>query len=115
MHWTAIVERRAGDAVVLDVRGQLTLTSEEDSSLYRRVAALDAGGSRRLVLNLRHVSYIDSVGVGEIVRSYMLITRAGGMLTLCEVGPRVREILDATNLDSVLRLFDTEADAVDHT
>jgi anti-sigma B factor antagonist len=113
MHWTEIVERRIAGAVVLDVRGQLTL-SEEDASLFRQVSRLVGDGVRRVVLNLGHVSYIDSVGVGEIVRSYMLVTQRGGMLVLCEVGPRVRELLETTNLDSVLRFFDTESEAVEH-
>jgi anti-sigma B factor antagonist len=112
MHWTEIVERRVAGAVVLDVRGQLTL-SDEDSSLFRHVSRLALDGARRFVLNLRHVSYIDSVGVGEIVRSYMLVTQRGGTLALCDVGPRVRELLETTNLDSVLRLFETEAEAVE--
>jgi anti-sigma B factor antagonist len=111
MHWTEITERRAHDGVVLEVRGQLTL-SDEEASLFRRVTRLADEGTRRVVVNLCHVSYVDSVGIGEIVRSYTLMTRRGGSLTLCDVGPRVREILEATNLDSVLRMFDSEADAL---
>jgi anti-anti-sigma regulatory factor len=43
----------------------------------------------------------------------MLVTQRGGTLALCDVGPRVRELLETTNLDSVLRLFETEAEAVE--
>jgi anti-sigma B factor antagonist len=114
VHWTEIACRQSGDAAILEVRGQLTL-SDEEASLFRQVSALAAGGVRRLIVNLRHVSYIDSVGVGEIVRSYMLMTRGGGTLVLCDVAPRVREILEATNLDTVLRMFDSEADALART
>jgi anti-sigma B factor antagonist len=111
MHWTEITERRAGDTVVLEVRGQLTL-SDEEASLFRHVTRLAEQGTRRVVVNLCHVSYVDSVGIGEIVRSHMLMTRCAGSLTLCDVGPRVREILEATNLDTVLRMFDSEVDAL---
>jgi len=111
MHWTEIAERRAGGAVVLEVRGHLTL-SDQEASLYRHVSRLVDDGARTLVLNLRHVSYVDSVGVGEIVRTYMLVTNRGGRLTLCEVGPRVREVIETTQLDSVLKMVDSEAEAL---
>jgi anti-sigma B factor antagonist len=111
VHWTEIADRRAGDVVILDVRGHLTL-AEQEASLFRHVTQLMDDGERKFVLNLRHVSYIDSVGIGEIVRSYMHLTRHGGTLRLCNVGPRVREILEATHLDTVLELFAKEEDAV---
>lgn len=111
MHWTEITERAIEDAVVLDVRGQLTL-GEQESLLFNHVSRLMAGGRRRIVLNLWHVSYIDSVGIGEIVRSYLHMTRQGGSLGVCGVGPRVAELLHATQLDRVLPIFDSEGEAV---
>jgi anti-anti-sigma factor len=64
------------------------------------------------VLNLRNVSYIDSIGIGEIVRTYLHLTEDGGMLVVCAVSPRTREVLETTRLDSVIRMFDTEEAAV---
>lgn len=111
MHWTDIGERESGEVTVLEVRGHMTLTDPE-SLLFRHVARLVDEGRRRLVLNLRHVSYIDSVGIGEIVRAYLHLTKRGGMLTLCAVSPRTMEVLDATHLDRVIRVFAQEPDAV---
>lgn len=111
MHWTEISDRLTGDAVVLDVRGIMTLSGYE-SSLFKYVSRLAEAGHGRIVLNLRHVSYIDSLGIGEIVRCYMYLTSHGGALRLCDVGPRVREVLNATRLDTVLYLADTEEAAL---
>jgi anti-sigma B factor antagonist len=111
MHWTEIAERRTDGVVVLEVRGYLTL-SDQEASLYRHVSRLVDDGVRTLVLNLRHVSYVDSVGIGEIVRTYMLVTSRGGRLALCEVAPRVRDVIETTQLDSVLRMFDSESEAI---
>ena len=113
MHWTEIGERHVGHVVVLDLRGHLTL-SEEDKRLMPCVSELLAEGHRHFLLNLGHVSYIDSPGIGEIVGAFTRVTRAGGTLTLCEPSARVRDVLEATNLDSVLQMFDTEQAAIEH-
>jgi anti-sigma B factor antagonist len=107
MHWTEIVERQSGAVTILEVRGHMTLADPE-SALYRHAARLAEDGQRRLVLNLRHVSYIDSVGIGEIVRTFLHLTQRGGMLTLCAVSPRTREVIEATHLDTVIKMFESE-------
>jgi anti-sigma B factor antagonist len=113
MFWTEIADRRAAGAVVLEVRGHLTL-QDEDRKLMSAVADKLAAGERRFVLNLRHVSFIDSPGIGEIVGAYTRVTRVGGTFRICEASPRVNEVLKATNLDSVLELFEHESDALTH-
>lgn len=112
MHWTHIEDRMTGDVVVLDVKGHMTL-AEPESLLFAYVTRLmQEAGRRKFVVNLRHLTFIDSVGVGEIVRSYTHLARHGGMLKLCDVGPRVREVLEVTHLDSIIRMYDAEADAL---
>lgn len=111
MHWTEIAERRAGKALVLDLKGHLTL-AEEQLGLMRRIRALTDDGARTFVLNLRHLSYIDSSGIGEIVGAYTRVTRTGGTLRVCEASPRVTEVLQATNLDTVLELYEHEQEAL---
>jgi anti-sigma B factor antagonist len=111
MHWTEITDRTVGSTVILDVRGHMTL-GEQESHLFRHVSALADAGCRRIVLNLQHVSYVDSVGVGEIIRVYLHLQRRGGMLRLCGIGPRVSELLETTQLDRVLPISESEADAV---
>jgi len=111
MHWTEISDRTLGRAVVIDVRGFMTL-GEQESRLLGYVRALAESGCRRIVLNLTHVSYVDSVGVGEIIRVYLHLQGRGGTLRLCGIGPRVSELLQSTQLDRVLPIFESEADAV---
>ena len=112
MHWTEINERHVGKVVVLDLRGHLTL-SEEDKRLMPCVTELLGEGHATFLLNLGHVSYIDSPGIGEIVGAFTRVARAGGRRTICEPSPRVRDVLEATNLDTVLQMFDTEQAAID--
>jgi anti-anti-sigma factor len=111
MHWTDIGERASGDVVVLDVRGHMTL-SDTEASLFRYASRLADERRLRIVLNLRQVAYIDSVGIGEIVRTFLHLGQRGGMMAVCDVSARTREVLVATRLDTVIRMFDTERQAV---
>jgi anti-sigma B factor antagonist len=112
MHWTHIADRLEGEIVVLDVKGHMTL-AEPESLLFAYVSRLmQDDGRRKFLVNLRHLTFIDSVGIGEIVRSYTHLARHGGMLKLCQVGPRVREVLEVTHLDTIIRMFDAETDAL---
>jgi anti-anti-sigma factor len=113
VHWTEIAERIAGEVVILDLRGQMTLSGEEEPVLLRHTRRVVQEGHRRVLLNLTHVSYIDSTGVGEIVGAYTRVVREGGSLKLCGVSARIQELLDTTNIGTVIESFATEPDALE--
>ena len=66
MHWTEIAQRRVGDVVIVDLHGQMTLTGEEAPRLLQTIRRIVSEGGRTVLLNLTHVSYVDSTGIGEI-------------------------------------------------
>ena len=110
MHWTHIGEYALDDVVVLALDGQMTLDAEEQR-LREVVDDILAAGRRRIVLDLEAVPYVDSLGIGEIVRVYSAVVRAGGALRLAAVTRRVREVLEATQLAQVLGVCGTVAEA----
>src|SRR5262245_9993563 len=66
----------------------------------------------RILLHMGEVGYIDSGGLGLLVRCLTRIQNAAGQLSLCALSPKVRDVLNVTRLDSVLRPYFTEADAI---
>jgi anti-sigma B factor antagonist len=100
-----------GDVAILDVRGQLTV-SEESKPAADTVRRLLADGRTRILVNLTHVPFIDSLGIGDIVRGFTAAQRAGATLKLCGVHHRIRAVLAATQLDSVVESFDSEEEAL---
>ncbi len=100
-----------GDVVIVDASGRLTL-GEGTNSLRKRVRELVEGGSRRIVLNLADVTYIDSSGIGEMVAAYTTIAAAGGELKLLNLAKRVHELLNITKLYTIFSTFEDEASAV---
>src|SRR6267142_237162 len=106
-----IEERSAGDVVVLDLKGKMTL-GEGDELLRDKVNSLVQQGRTKVVLNLEGVPYIDSAGLGEIVRTYTTIKRQDGSMKLLNLTKRITDLLSITKLLTVFDTFDTEADAV---
>jgi anti-sigma B factor antagonist len=70
------------------------------------------GGSRRIVLNMADVTYLDSSGIGELVASYTSVATAGGELKLLNLAKRVHELLNITKLYIVFEAFEDEASAI---
>jgi anti-sigma B factor antagonist len=106
-----IEERSAGDVIVLDLKGKMTL-GEGDELLKDKINSLVQQGRRKVVLNLEEVPYIDSAGLGEIVRTYTTISRQGGTLKLLNLTKRITDLLSITKLLTVFETYDSEADAV---
>lgn len=106
-----IDERSAGDVTVLDLKGRMTM-GEGDELLKDKVNSLILQGRTKLVLNLADVPYVDSAGLGEIVRTYTTVTKQGGSLKLANLTKRITDLLSITKLLTVFDTYDSEADAV---
>jgi anti-sigma B factor antagonist len=111
-HWRDIVERFVDDVVILDVRGGPISFSENPAELVNAIRQLVQRGSRKILLNLCDVHYIDSEGLREIVEGFKTTKDEGGILKLCEVVPGMRRLLVVTKLDSVIEVFESEDDAL---
>ena len=106
-----IEERKIGDVVVLDLKGKITL-GEGDELLKDKINSLVNQGYSKLLLNLEGVPYIDSAGLGEIVRTYTTVSRQGGSLKLLNLTKRITDLLSITKLLTVFETFDSESDAL---
>ena len=106
-----IVERTVSDVTVLDLKGKMTL-GEGDELLKDKINSLLAAGKKKLLLNLEAVPYIDSAGLGEVVRTYTTVSRQGGSLKLLNLTKRIEDLLSITKLLTVFDTFDTEAEAI---
>ena len=106
-----IEERTIGDVVVLDVKGRVQL-GEGDELLRDKVNSLLNQGRKKIVLNLAQVPYIDSAGLGEVVRTFTTVSRQGGQLKLLNLTKRITDLLAITKLLTVFDTYDSEQDAV---
>jgi anti-sigma B factor antagonist len=106
-----IEERVVDNVTILDLKGKMTL-GEGDELLKDKINSLVQQERRQLVLNLEGVPYIDSAGLGEIVRTYTTVSRQGGKLKLLNLTKRITDLLSITKLLTVFETYDSEADAL---
>jgi len=106
------IDERAVDGVtVLDLHGKM-LIGEGDELLREKINQLVENGTERIVLNLAEVPYVDSAGLGEIVRCYTTVSRKNGKLKLLHLTKRIHDLLSITKLLTVFETYDTEEEAV---
>jgi anti-sigma B factor antagonist len=102
--------RTVDGVLVVDCSGRIVF-GEESGSLRDNVKKL-LGGTPKVVLNLRDVSYIDSGGLGTLVSLYTTARNAGGALKLSSLTQRVDDLLQVTKLVTIFEVFDNEQAAV---
>jgi anti-sigma B factor antagonist len=107
-----IKSRQLEDIVILAVTGRITL-GEGNVMLREVVRDLADNGTRKVVLNLSEVNYIDSSGVGELVKTHTTIHNKGGQLKLSSLNKRVHDLLEMTRLSAVFDIHNDEASAVE--
>ena len=106
-----IEERVVNNVTILDLKGKITL-GEGDEALKDKINSLIQQDRKRILLNLAEVPYIDSAGLGEIVRTYTTVSRQGGKLKLLGLTKRITDLLSITKLLTVFETYESEADAV---
>ncbi|HET9266568.1 MAG TPA: STAS domain-containing protein [Vicinamibacterales bacterium] len=106
-----IEERVVNDVTILDLKGKITL-GEGDEALKDKINSLMHQNRKRILLNLAEVPYIDSAGLGEIVRTYTTVSRQGGQLKLVNLTKRITDLLMITKLLTVFETFEAEKDAL---
>ena len=107
-----ISQRDKNDITILDINGKITI-GVGDVAVRDAVQTALASGSKKLLLNLKGVSTIDSAGVGELVSAYTTVTNRGGDLKLVNLPSKVSDILQITQLITVFEVHDDEDEAIE--
>ena len=96
---------------VLALDGRIVL-GEETSKLRERVKKLVSEGKKKLVLDMKNVTMIDSSGLGALVAAYSSAKSGGASLRLSNLGVHSNQLLQATKLLTVFEVSKTKEDAV---
>ncbi|HZV87363.1 MAG TPA: STAS domain-containing protein [Candidatus Binatus sp.] len=102
--------RHTPHASLIALRGRLTFF--EVGVLRENMTRLLAEGRKHLVLNLSGLQYLDSSGIGELARIYVMVLKGGGELKVVGLSRNVEEILKVTHLYQVFPEFPDEEAAL---
>lgn len=96
----------------LTIRGSLSIDNSAEISLLIRT--MIKGGMNRIILNLEHLAYIDSTGIGTIIQAKKLVLLEKGDLVLLNIPPKVAEVFNLVNLSDFLKSFYSDDKALEN-
>jgi anti-sigma B factor antagonist len=103
--------RKIKDIAVIDVEGKVVF-GEGDVEIKQTVDALLQKGNTNILLNLAKVPYLDSAGLGEIIRCFTALRKRGGHFKLLAPNQRIVDLLSITKLLNVFDCYDNEPSAI---
>ena len=104
LHRLQLTTRDDGHVTILTVDGDLVI-GESETLFKKTVVRLLEEGKVNLLVDLRRVNFLDSSGLGALVRALTNSQKEGGQTKLLGAGPQVRKLLEMTKLDSVFENF----------
>lgn len=103
--------RKIDNVNIIDLSGRITI-GEGTVILRDAVSNLVKNQEKHILLNLADISYIDSSGLGELVRCFSTVSKDGGKLKLLSLTTKIRDLLSITKLLTVFDVYDDEAKAI---
>jgi len=96
---------------VIEVKGKLE-GGPGASEFQDMVASKIDEGSKKFVVDLGDVKYVNSTGIGILIRAYTTLKNSDGDMKLADISDKVQGVLSITKLDTIFDYFDTVNDAV---
>jgi len=106
-----IEKRKKGNVTVFDLKGKI-LFGDGIDELRQSINSSIKENEKQLVLNFAEVPYLDSTGLGEVVRSYTTLKKEGGTVKIANLTNKVKDLMMVTKLITVFETFNNEDEAV---
>ena len=106
-----IANSEVDGVTVLELDGRIAL-GEESNSLREKLKGMATVGTKKIVLNVANIKYIDSTGLGTLVAANVSAKAQGASVRLCHLGKKFHEIVQVTKLLTVFDVYDTQTAAV---
>ena len=104
--------RELNDIVIIDIGGDIRQYEVKGVSLYQQVRDLLYDGKKSFIINFDKVDFIDSLGVGDLLSSYVSTNNLGGKIKLLKVAPKIHQIFKVTLMDRLFEFFEDEDAAI---
>jgi anti-sigma B factor antagonist len=99
-----LTTRQLDRIIVVDAAGRFTL-SDSRTQLRDLIHVFAGNGHKKFLINLAGVDFIDSDGMGELVRCYSVVRQSGGEMKLVHVNNKVQDLLQITRLNTLFEIY----------
>jgi anti-sigma B factor antagonist len=106
-----LIEEVAEDVTVLEVHGRLDSTTAKEFG--DRLAALVQAGRRAILIDLKNIAYISSIGFHVLLKANRATTEKHGKLALCGVIGELRRLFEIGAFNELFLICQTRADGID--
>ena len=103
--------RRVEGVTIVDLRGRIDF-GDGSKRLRETLDDLVTRGTKNVLLNMKEVDFVDSSGIGEMVRGHVQLAKIGGQLKLVNLSKHVHMLLQVTSLNKVFEIFDDELNGI---
>lgn len=108
---TLLDQRKMDGVVVVNLSGKITF-GETANRMLETVSDLLERGEQKIVFNFEKVQYIDSAGLGVLVKCRNKARASQGVLKLATLPKGIRDLMRITKLISLFEISDSEAESV---
>jgi anti-sigma B factor antagonist len=105
------IEKEIDDLMIITLKGKL-IVQEETDQLHTCIKSVLERDVNKIIINLKNLSRISSLGIGSIMRALAIVRDAGGDLRLTGLDSNVKNIFEITKLIGVIQIFDQSDQAI---
>src|SRR5947209_19821467 len=105
-----IAERHTGKITIFEIKGRID--SNTAKVFADRLTSVINAGHARLVVDLKHIIYISSVGFRVLLMAGQLVKGINGTVVLCSLSADVRKLFDIGAFTDLFAIYSTREEAV---
>ena len=105
------VTSEVNSVTLLTIKGKL-VSVDDVEQLYHTIRDIINSDQKKIIMDLKNVNWISSLGVGALMRSLTTVRNTNGDLRLAGVSEKVKNIFSMTKLDSVFQIFSSLEEAI---
>lgn len=84
-----------------------TIIAGNDIEIFKeKLDGLLEAGETKIVLDVAQITFIDSAGIGTLIRAAQAALRKGGSLKIVHLTKRIHDVLQITRLSTVFSIYD---------
>jgi anti-anti-sigma factor len=103
-------EDKTGEILTVALKGRLDASTH--SSVEKRILELIQGGERNLVLDLRELEYISSIGLRVLMVVAKRLKSVKGEIAVCCASESIRQVFDISGFVNIFRMLETREEAI---
>ncbi|GMT49569.1 MAG: anti-sigma factor antagonist [bacterium] len=106
-----INQRVHDDILIFDVKGDISIN--HSPKLSQEIIQEMSHDRNKVIVNLKEANYIDSSGIGSLIRILTTLKNLGGTLKLTHIEGQILDAFTLTRLINLFQVYDNEKAAID--